>query len=92
MRVFLESLRPSLSLALSLATAADQTHNGGLQFLHTLTWPSGRRTFIHGRTAPLHGGEEEVVDVCDGEIFGFLHTLINMCVRLCARSSQQCYA
>jgi len=72
------------SLSLSLATAADQTHNGGLLFLHTLTWPSDRRTFIHGRTAPLHGREEEeVVYVRDGEIlFGYLQTLINMCFML----------
>lgn len=59
----------SLALSLSLSTAADQAHNGGLQFLHTSTWPSGRRTFIHGSTAPLYGWEEEVVNVRDGEIF-----------------------
>ncbi len=29
-----------VSLYLSLAIAADQTHNGGLQFLHTSIWPN----------------------------------------------------
>ncbi len=66
-------------LSLSLATAADQTHNGGLQFLHTSTWPSGRRTFICGRTAPLRGWEEEEgVCVC-------VCVCVRACVRVCVR-------